>query len=97
MKVYDKATWHIDGGESSEEVLKKFHTIFTFLNEKKMLSSEGLEIFKIVGIDSSIVLHDRLLTSEGNKFLEYCSDKIINYSSSEIQYQIETVYKNWHN
>jgi len=83
MKVYDKAMWHIDGGEDKEEVIAKFKVIFAFLKGKNMLSDEGKEIMEF-GIDSSISLHERLLTAEGNKFIEAHYDSIINLKSNEI-------------
>lgn len=83
MKVYDKAMWHIDGGEDKEEVIAKFKVIFSFLKGKDMLSDEGKEIMEFE-IDSSISLHERLLTAEGNKFIEEYYDSIINLKSNEI-------------
>ena len=83
MKIYDKAMWHIDGGENKEEVIEKFEVIFAVLKAKNMLSDEGKEIMEF-GIDSSVSLHERLLTAEGNKFVEEHYDSVINLKSNEI-------------
>ena len=83
MKIYDKAKWHIDGGENKKEVIEKFEVIFSVLKAKDMLSDEGKEIMEL-GIDGSISLHERLLTAEGNLFLEQHYDSIINLKSNEI-------------
>lgn len=84
MKIYDKASWHIDAGEDYKEVIEKFKVIFSILESKNMLSEEGKEILEI-GIDESISLHERLLTGEGNLFLEKHYDEVINLKSIEIQ------------
>lgn len=83
MKIYDKANWHIDAGENQQEVIEKFKVIFSVLKAKNMLSEEGKEIIEL-GIDSSISLHERLLTSEGNTFIEDHYDSVINLKSNEI-------------
>jgi hypothetical protein len=83
MKVYDKAAWHIDAGEDSNAVIEKFKIIFSFLKMKNMLNADGLEILDL-GIDSSISLHERLLTYEGNIFIKEYYDDIINLKNDEI-------------
>ena len=40
MKSYDKAAWHIDGGEDAAEVILRFKRLFEFLSEKKMLTED---------------------------------------------------------
>lgn len=84
MEIYDKAIWHIDAGEDKNKVLNKFKVIFSFLKQKNMLSDEGLEILDI-GIDSSVSLHERLLTTTGKDFIEQHYDSLINLSSKEIE------------
>ena len=83
IKVYDKAQWHIDAGEESSFVVAKFKAIFQFLDSKDLLSDEGKEIME-VGIDSSISLHERMVTDKGRDFLEVCYDRIINIRTDEI-------------
>lgn len=90
MKVYDKAAWHIDAKEDSNVILEKFEIIFSFLKMKNMLSMEGLEIFDL-GIDSSISLHERLLTYDGNIFLEKHYDDIINLKKDEILTKLKSL------
>ena len=48
-----------------------------------MLNADGLEILDL-GIDSSISLHERLLTYEGNIFIKEYYDDIINLKNDEI-------------
>ena len=64
MKIYDKASWHIDGGERKEDVIKKFSLIFDFLEKEGMLTDEGKEILEL-GIDTSISLHERMVNEKG--------------------------------
>lgn len=90
MKIYDKAKWHIDGGENTKEVIEKFVVIFTVLKSKNMLSDEGKEVMEI-GIDGSVSLHERLLTEEGNVFLEQNYDSIINLKSNEIADKLSNI------
>lgn len=87
MKIYDKASWHLDAGASEQETLDKFEVIFSLLNSKNMLSEEGKELLEL-GIDKSISLHDRLLTPEGNTFIDECYDRIINLKSNELEAQL---------
>ena len=76
FKVYDKAEWHIDAGENSKVVISRFKLIMNFLKAKSMLSNEGEEIIDI-GIDSSISIHERMLTNSGKEFIESYYDNII--------------------
>ena len=68
LDIYDKAQWHIDGGEDPADVVNRFGSIFDELHEKGMLSDEGEELYAL-GIDSSASLHDRLLTPEGRAYV----------------------------
>lgn len=88
MKIYDKAKWHIEGGENKEEVLRKLTHIFQFLNKKKWLSSEGEEIYEL-GIDTNTSLHERMVNEDGKKFLDEQYDTLLNCSSEEIAMQLE--------
>ncbi len=88
MKIYDKAKWHIEGGENKEEVLKKLTLIFQFLNKKKWLTSEGEEILEL-GIDSSASLHERMVNDDGKNFLEEQYDTLLNCSSEEMAKKLE--------
>lgn len=91
MKVYDKAQWHIGNGENSSEVIAKFQEVFSFLNTHKMLSADGLEIFEF-GIDSSISLNEKMVTEEGQNFLDKYYDTVINYPAQIISDELERKY-----
>ena len=43
MVIIDKAVWQIDGGIPEDLVISHFNTIFTWLDDHKMLSAEGKE------------------------------------------------------
>ena len=92
MKIYDKAQWHIDAGESKEKVLKKFEVIFSFLHEHNLLSEDGIEVWEI-GIDESISLHERLLTQEGNMLLDLCYDKLIVLEVAQIREVLAAAFR----
>ena len=47
-------------------VVDKLKIILHFLLDKGLLSSEGKEIVNL-GVDSSISIHERMLTQEGKK------------------------------
>jgi hypothetical protein len=91
LKIYDKAAWHIDGGEDEKEVVAKFKAIIEFLDSKGMLSKAGKEIIKS-GIDESISIHENMLTNEGNNFMDTCYNNIINKSSKSIKSALEREY-----
>lgn len=92
MKIYDKAAWHIDAGESSGEVISKLNTVMSFLHEKKLLSDYGEELLEL-GIDKSISLHEQMVTPDGRRFLEKSYDSIINLSSDVIRDALDEAYK----
>lgn len=83
LKIYDKAQWHIDGGEDKISVVDKFKIILYFLLDRGLLSSEGKEIVDL-GIDSSVSIHEKMLTQEGQKFMDEYYDKVIGKSKKEI-------------
>ena len=91
LKVYDKAEWHIDAGENSKVVISRFKLIMNFLKAKSMLSNEGEEIIDI-GIESSISIHERMLTNSGKEFIESYYDNIINKNENEIPETLEEEY-----
>ena len=84
MKIYDKARWHIDGGENKDEVLKKFSLFFHYLKKNNMLTDEGNEIFDI-GFDPSISLHERMVNTEGKEFLDANYDLLLPPSATELE------------
>lgn len=88
MKVYDKASWHIDNGEDKVDVLSRFSFLFDFLEKKNMLTSEGKELLEL-GIDSSISLHERLVTDDGKKFLEANIDELLKMSISDVKARLQ--------
>ena len=91
MKSYDKASWHIDGGEKESDVIARFKDVFTFLADKKMLSAEGLETFEL-GMDSSISLNSNMVTPEGEAFLDAHYDAALSESPKDIKSYLENVY-----
>lgn len=93
IKVYDKAQWHLDGGENKREVLNKFANIFKFLLKNNMLNEEGNEIVKD-GIDSSVSLNEQVVNEEGKKFLNKYYDDTLNCNSNEIYQCLEKYLKN---
>lgn len=83
MKIYDKAQWHIDGGESPDAVISKFQSVFAFLDRSNMLSTDGREIFEF-GTDGSVSLNERLVNGLGRAFLEKYYDDVINLPADKI-------------
>ncbi len=88
LKIYDKAQWHIDGGEDKISVVDKLKIILYFLLDRGLLSSEGKEIVDL-GIDSSVSIHEKMLTQEGQKFMDEYYDKVIGKSKKEIMAALE--------
>ena len=41
MVIIDKAAWQIDGGIPEDLVISHFKTLFTWLDEHKMLLAQG--------------------------------------------------------
>ena len=41
MVIIDKAAWQIDGGIPEDLVISHFNTLFTWLDEHKMLLAQG--------------------------------------------------------
>ena len=92
MIVYDKAAWHIDGGEEATLVVARFKEIFTFLNDNKMLSKDGLESLEYC-MDSSISLNSTMVNDDGKEFLNRYYDLIIKQNSLEIKRNLQQAYK----
>jgi hypothetical protein len=91
MKVFDKASWHIDAGENRDAVLGKFQAVMTFLAEKHLLSEDGQEILDI-GVDDSMALTENMVTDEGTAFLERYYDEVINCDAKEIAAELNRRY-----
>lgn len=92
MKSYDKAAWHIDGGEKESEVIFRFGEIFVFLAEKKMLNDEGMETLEF-GMDSSVSLNSNMVNKEGEAFLDAYYDVVLNQNPREITKNLQEAYK----
>lgn len=88
MKIYDKAKWQIENGMSIATVSEHFLLVFSWLKDKNMLNSEGLETMNI-GIDSSTVLTDNMVTDQGEKFLDKYYDELIKSSCYNTNSEIE--------
>ena len=91
LKVYDKAQWHIDAGEDEKAVVNKMKILFGFLDAKGLLQQEGKEMLEL-GVDSSISIHERMLTEQGNKFMDAKYDTVINTSEEEFGEALESVF-----
>ena len=88
LKIYDKAQWHIDAGENTENVVKKLKIVLTFLDSKELLSDEGKEILDL-GVDSSVSIHARMLNEKGNNFMSACYDHVIDKTVEEVGYALK--------
>ena len=75
-KTYDKVKWHIDNGEDFDKVIRKFKSIFSFLDREKLLNKEGKEEYNDLSEDS--ILNSSMVTSIGKQFLDkYYDSKIL--------------------
>lgn len=93
LKIYDKAAWHIDGGENKDSVIKKFRLLYDLLEKHDMLSYEGKEELES-GIDDSCSLHERMVNQKGASFLDaYYDDILINCNEETIVRTFEAVIK----
>ena len=90
MKTYDKAAWHIDGGENPTDVIHKFEHIYEFLNRHDMLTEDGKEILD-AGIDDSAALTSNDLTPAGRYFVEDYYDSLINLTVEELQKKLNSI------
>ena len=91
MKSYDKAAWHIDGGENSVDVVKRFKEIFQFLSEKKLLTEDGLETLNYC-MDSSVSLNSSMVNPNGAAFLDSYYDTILDKNLRELRKNLEDAY-----
>ena len=94
MKIIDKASWQIDGGMPKNLVLQHFKTIFTWLDGKDMLTSEGKEELGF-GIDETASLHEKLITQNALEFFETRYDdylKSIKYGNDDGGFALERLY-----
>lgn len=92
LKVYDKAQWHIDAGADEATVVEKMKILFEFLNAKGLLLGEGKEVLDL-GIDDSVSIHERMLTEEGNNFMETKYDDIIDTNKDDINEALENAFE----
>lgn len=92
MKSYDKASWHIDGGENEVEVIDRFNDVFAFLAEKNMLNEEGLETYEY-GMDSSVSINSNMVNEQGESFLDTYYDAVLGQNPKEIKKSLEEAYK----
>ena len=83
MKIYDKALWHIDGGENESEVITRFKEIFRFLNERDMLNENGKETLEFA-MDDSVSINSSMVNEKGNDFLEKYYDKVLRKGSNNM-------------
>ena len=92
MICYDKAAWHIDGGENTSAVVTRFKEIFRFLADNKMLNDDGVETLEY-GMDSSVSLNSTMLNDEGKEFLDNYYDVIIKQNPKEVKMSLESAYQ----
>ncbi|MBQ5564138.1 MAG: hypothetical protein IIT39_12265 [Clostridia bacterium] len=92
MIIFDKAAWHIDAGMNESDVVKKFKSVFDWLDRHTLLSEEGLEILDF-GIDSSISLNEKMVTKKGFRFLDEYYDQVIDFDYREISNQLDDRYR----
>lgn len=94
MKTYDKASWHIDGGENESDVITRFREVFTFLVDKKMLSAEGMETLEF-GMDSSVSLNSNMVTAEGAAFLDAYYDIVLGQDPKDTAQNLQIAYEKY--
>lgn len=91
MKSYDKAAWHIDEGENEEKVVGFFKEIFTFLQEKNMLSMEGIEVLEDA-MDESVALNSFMVNKAGEAFLDSFYDGVTVMDSQKARSIFQEAY-----
>ena len=99
MKIIDKASWQIDGGIQPSVVVAHFKRIFSWLEEKTMLTQEGEEILAF-GIDESVSLHERLVKSEALDFLDAKYDEYLRrcpYGEDIDSSALEAIFEDYQN
>ncbi|MEK4439107.1 hypothetical protein [Paenibacillus sp. FSL K6-2862] len=84
--VYDKASWHLES--DSPTGLEHLQAIMDWLNQQKLLSEEGLEIFEL-GVDQEFSLTSEMVTEEGKDLLDsYYTNWTKAITPSEISLEI---------
>jgi len=68
LKIYDKVKWHIEGNKGTKDHIE---IIMNWLFNKKLLSKEGIEVYKL-GIDNETSIHSGMLNSTGLKIMDKC-------------------------
>ena len=91
VKIYDKASWHIDCGEDEKTVIDRFKAIFDFLNLKELLNEDGKELFDL-GIDNSVSIHENLVTDKGKILLDKVFDDILKIEIKDIGTVMEKTF-----
>ena len=94
MKVYDKAAWHIDGGEQEEGVISRFKEILEFLRDQKMLNADGLESMEYC-MDGGISLNSMMVSDEGKDFLDCYYDQILKQNPAELKENLCQAFKEY--
>lgn len=92
MKSYDKASWHIDGGEERTEVIVRFKAVFDFLYKKGMLTEDGAETMEY-GMDDSVSLNSTMVTMDGEAFMEKFYDSILDSNIDVMKENLESSYR----
>ncbi len=92
MKIYDKAVWHIDGGEKTSDVVNRFKVIFKFLDEKGLLNDDGKETLEYC-MDSSVSLNSRMVNKEGKMFLDAYYDDVLSHNPIILKKNLYVAYK----
>lgn len=88
--VYDKVSWHFPEGKncpSLSDAKKHFEIIMGWARDKKLLSSEGVELLEI-GVDSDFSISSSMLNKEGDLFFKKKYSEFI----GEIKYGEEKDY-----
>ena len=97
MKIIDKASWQIYGGLQPSIVTAYFKRIFSWLEAKGLLTREGKEVLEF-GIDDSVSLHERLVTSEALAFLDAKYDDYLRhnpYGEDEDSSALEEIFADY--
>ena len=94
MKIYDKASWHIDGSENISDVIFRFREIFEFLKEKDLLTLDGEETYEF-RMDSSVSLNSTMVNEEGQDFLDQYYDIIIGEDIQNMKEKFISMYQNF--
>lgn len=84
--VYDKASWHLESDLPTG--LEHLRAIMDWLEQQKLLSDDGLEIFEL-GVDQEFSLTSEMVTEEGKELLDaYYTNWTKAITPSEISFEI---------